>query len=77
MWHAGGCLVIGGSATEIIDEGVTGTVLEKGADAAGAVTRVLAFDRQAARATAVRRFSSDRMVDEYVAVYEKIVSGSG
>ncbi len=46
-----------GSMTEIIDEGVTGTVLEKGADAAGAVARVLAFDRQAARATAVRRFS--------------------
>jgi glycosyltransferase involved in cell wall biosynthesis len=63
-----------GSMSEIIDEGVTGTAVTDVASAADAVARVLTFDRHAIRATAARRFSRDRMVDEYVAVYEQVVA---
>jgi glycosyltransferase involved in cell wall biosynthesis len=65
-----------GSMPEIIDDGVTGAVVTNVREPVDAVARVLAFDRQAVRATAVRRFNSDRMVDEYAAVYAKIVSES-
>jgi len=66
-----------GSMSEIIDEGVTGSVVTKVASAVDAVSRVLTFDRQAVRATAARRFSRDRMVDEYVSVYERVISENG
>jgi glycosyltransferase involved in cell wall biosynthesis len=63
-----------GSMRELIDEGVSG-MLVSGVDAAAdAVARVGAFDRATIRATAVERFGRDRMVDAYVAVYEKVLS---
>lgn len=61
-----------GSMPEVIDQGVTGYVVD-GVDAAVEVLPdALGLDRAAVRATAVRRFSADRMVDEYLRVYEKI-----
>jgi hypothetical protein len=41
-----------------------------------AVTKVGEFDRAAIRTTAVKRFGRDRMVDEYVAVYEHVLAGA-
>ena len=62
-----------GSMSEIIGEGVTGTVVADLAAATEAIRGVGQLDRQTVRAEAVRRFSSDRMVDEYVAVYRRAV----
>jgi hypothetical protein len=51
-------------------------LLVDGVDAAmKAVARVNAFDRATIRATAVGRFGRDRMVDEYVSVYEQVLAG--
>ncbi|MBW8827606.1 MAG: glycosyltransferase family 4 protein [Acidobacteria bacterium] len=64
-----------GSMGELIDEGVTGMLVADVASAAIAIGTVAGFDRSAIRAVAVERFGRDRMVDEYVAVYEQIVHG--
>jgi glycosyltransferase involved in cell wall biosynthesis len=64
-----------GSMGELVDEGVTGMLVADVAAAAHAVDTVATFDRAAIRAVAVERFGRDRMVDEYVALYERILDG--
>ena len=62
-----------GSMRELVDDGVTGLVVADASAAVDAVDRVGAYDRAEIRATAVRRFERDRMVDEYVAVYTQVL----
>jgi glycosyltransferase involved in cell wall biosynthesis len=66
-----------GSMPEIIDDGVTGFVVDDAAEAADAVRSVPALDRATYRAVAERRFGVDRMVGDYVAVYDQILRGGG
>jgi glycosyltransferase involved in cell wall biosynthesis len=62
-----------GSMPELVDDGITG-VLAHGVDSAVAgVERAVGFDRRACRQTAERRFSADRMVDDYLEVYEGVL----
>jgi glycosyltransferase involved in cell wall biosynthesis len=63
-----------GSMSELIDDGATGALVRDVGEAVQAVPRVAAFDRAAIRASTVRRFSRDRMVDDYVRVYEQVVA---
>ncbi len=63
-----------GSMPEIISEGTTGYVVADVASAANAVRNISQLDRRAVRAAAAERFSSDRMVDEYVAVYRRAMA---
>ena len=65
-----------GSMREIVEDGITGVIATSVAEAATAVERVRSFDHRTIRATAVRRFGRDRMVDEYVDVYRHIVSSA-
>jgi glycosyltransferase involved in cell wall biosynthesis len=62
-----------GSMPEIIDDGTTGSIVADVPSAADAIRRVGELDRQTIRDEAVRRFSSDRMVDQYVKVYRQAV----
>lgn len=63
-----------GSMAEVIDDGVTGFAVD-GLDAAvAAVPLAAALDRRLVRATAERRFSVDRMVEEYLDLYQRILS---
>ena len=62
-----------GSMSEVVDEGVTGFTVSGLDSAAQAVGPVTALDRVVVRETAVRRFGVDRMVDEYLALYERIL----
>jgi glycosyltransferase involved in cell wall biosynthesis len=62
-----------GSMPEIVDDGVTGFVVPGVGEAVGAVDRAAALDRRAIRAVAERRFGVDRMVDEYLGVYERVL----
>ncbi|MEO8094448.1 MAG: glycosyltransferase family 4 protein [Pseudolysinimonas sp.] len=64
-----------GSMTEVIDDGVTGFTVEGIGAAVEALPRAAALDRARVRATAVRRFGVDRMVDEYLAVYRRVLTG--
>jgi glycosyltransferase involved in cell wall biosynthesis len=58
-----------GAMPEIIVDGVTGSLVPDATSAAAAVGRLGELDRRTIRGEAVRRFSVDRMVDEYIAVY--------
>jgi glycosyltransferase involved in cell wall biosynthesis len=63
-----------GSMSEIINEGVTGMLVDDVTGAVAAIATVAAFDRAAIRDEAVKRFGVDRMVDDYLRIYRKIVS---
>jgi len=63
-----------GSMPEVIDEGVTGRLVSGVDEAVAAVGDVTGIDRTKCAARARERFSADRMVDDYLAIYRKIVS---
>jgi glycosyltransferase involved in cell wall biosynthesis len=63
-----------GSMPELIDDGITGAIVDDIESAVRAFDRVNGLDRDAIRATAVRRFSRERMVSDYLAVYEQVLS---
>jgi glycosyltransferase involved in cell wall biosynthesis len=62
-----------GAMSEVIDEGLTGFVVEDVDAAVAAVPRAAALDRRGVRAVAESRFGIARMVDDYLAIYEHIV----
>jgi glycosyltransferase involved in cell wall biosynthesis len=62
-----------GAVREIVDDGVTGVVFSDLDQMAAGLTRVCALDRRGVRQRAVERFGTERMVNEYVAVYRRIV----
>lgn len=62
-----------GSMREVVDHGVTGLLVDDVAAAAAAVDRAAQLDRAAIRAVAARRFGAARMVDEYLAVYARLL----
>src|SRR5262249_18831370 len=61
---------------EIVDDGVTGLVFDNLEQMANELPRVFDLDRRRVRDRAVARFGVERMVDEYVAVYSRIVEGA-
>jgi glycosyltransferase involved in cell wall biosynthesis len=62
-----------GAVREVIDDGITGCVFESLDEMVNGLPRVLALDRRRVRQQAVARFGVDRMVDEYVDVYRRVV----
>jgi glycosyltransferase involved in cell wall biosynthesis len=62
-----------GSVREIVSDGETGFVVSDRDAAAAAVDRIGALDRVAVRKRVETRFSVDRMTDEYLRVYQKIL----
>jgi glycosyltransferase involved in cell wall biosynthesis len=68
-----------GAAPEIVDEGVTGWIVRDVDEMAARLTRLATerepFDREACRAIAARRFSAERMVDDYLAIYTLAIHG--
>ncbi|MEA1672629.1 glycosyltransferase [Nitrospirillum sp. BR 11163] len=66
-----------GAMPEIIDQGVTGFVVDTIADAVDAVQKVRALDRARIREVFERRFSVAAMACNYVAAYEALLKGGG
>jgi glycosyltransferase involved in cell wall biosynthesis len=64
-----------GSVPEVIDEGVTGFIVEDMEEALDAVTRVRTLDRRRCREVFEERFSGGRMMRDYMALYEKVAGG--
>ena len=62
-----------GSMPEIIDEGVTGFLVSDAQSAVAAVESAIKIDRSKVRRVAERRFSADRMIDDYLAVYATLL----
>lgn len=62
-----------GAVREMIDDGLTGIVFDDLEQMAAGLPRVFDLDRRRVRERAVERFGAARMVNEYVAVYRRIV----
>ena len=62
-----------GSMSELIDDGLNGFLVSDKESAAKAVTRIPEIDRQNCRKFVEERFTVDRMVEKYIAVYEQIL----
>jgi glycosyltransferase involved in cell wall biosynthesis len=63
-----------GSMPEVIDSGVTGFIVDDVPSAVDAVAKALLLDRALVAARARARFSADRMVTDYLRVYEEVLS---
>jgi len=61
----------GGSVAEIIDEGVTGFVVESIEEAVEALQRIPNLDRKACHQRFLERFTSRRMCEQYLTAYER------
>jgi glycosyltransferase involved in cell wall biosynthesis len=62
-----------GAVREVVDEGVTGMVFDDLEQMINDLPRVFDLDRRRVREQAVARFGVARMVDEYIAVYTRLV----
>jgi len=62
-----------GAMPEVVDEGVTGFLVDDVTAAVAAVGRAVGLDRTRVRRVAEDRFSADRMVSDYLAVYESLL----
>jgi glycosyltransferase involved in cell wall biosynthesis len=62
-----------GSVSEIIDQGVTGAIVDTMDEAVRMLPQVLALDRRAVRRRFEQRFSSARMAKHYVALYRSLL----
>jgi glycosyltransferase involved in cell wall biosynthesis len=62
-----------GSVSEIIDQGVTGALVDTMDEAMRMLPQVLALDRHAVRQRFERRFSSARMAADYIALYRSLL----
>jgi glycosyltransferase involved in cell wall biosynthesis len=63
-----------GSVSEIIDEGVTGAIVDTVDEAVWMLPRVIALDRHAVRRQFEQRFTSARMATDYVALYRSLLN---
>jgi glycosyltransferase involved in cell wall biosynthesis len=62
-----------GAVREVVDEGVTGLIFSDLEEMTRGLARVFDLDRRRVHDRAVARFGTKRMVDEYIAVYTRIV----
>ena len=65
-----------GSVPEIVDEGISGMIVDTMDEAVVAVPGLLAMDRRAVRRRFEERFSSARMARDYVRLYDKMLQES-
>ena len=65
-----------GSMPELIDDGVSGFLVDDVDGAVSAVAAAAALDRAAIREQAVERFGVARMVDAYIDAYEAVLTCS-
>lgn len=62
-----------GAVTEIVQDNITGFVVSSVEEAVSAVKRVRALDRRLCREAFEQRFSSERMAQDYLEVYARVL----
>ena len=62
-----------GSVPEVIDDGVTGFIVDGIEDAVAAVARVTGLSRMRCRQAFEERFTASRMTRDYLAIYERLL----
>jgi glycosyltransferase involved in cell wall biosynthesis len=65
-----------GAAPEIVEDGRTGFLCGSDADMVAGLARLGEIDRAACRASASARFSADRMVEDHLALYQRLVNNT-
>jgi glycosyltransferase involved in cell wall biosynthesis len=63
-----------GSVPEIVDDGITGAIVDTLEEAIVALPRVIALDRAKVRKRFEQRFSANRMANDYVNVYRRLLT---
>jgi len=64
-----------GSMPELIADGVTGFLVDSFDEAVAAIDRIDEIDRAACRRHVAERFTVDRMADQYVELYRRLLGG--
>jgi glycosyltransferase involved in cell wall biosynthesis len=71
-----GCPVVAfrrGSVPEVVEEGVTGFIVDDVPGAVAACARLGELDRAAVRARFESRWTARRMAEDYLALYQKLI----
>jgi glycosyltransferase involved in cell wall biosynthesis len=63
-----------GAVPEVIEQGRSGIIVDSPAELAEAVEQAITLDPAECRASAIERFSPERMVDDYVAAYQRLLA---
>jgi glycosyltransferase involved in cell wall biosynthesis len=63
-----------GSVPELVDDGVTGFVVDDLGSATAAVSKIRDLDRAQCRRRFEERFSAARMAQEYLTIYERLIN---
>jgi hypothetical protein len=66
-----------GSVPEVMEDGVTGFVVDDTDEAVRAVERAVSLSRTGCRRAFERRYSVGRMARDYVAIYRRLLEGQG
>lgn len=66
-----------GSVPEVVDDGITGYIINSQEEAVKAVDRLESLSREECRKVFERRFSAGRMAADYVSIYDKMLSKAG
>ena len=64
-----------GSVPEVLEDGVTGWIVEDIEEAVQAVARVAALSRVRCRQVFEERFSASRMAQDYLRIYTELLGG--
>lgn len=62
-----------GSIPEVIDDGVTGKIVDSEKEAIAAMPQILSYDRSAVRQRFEERFTAKRMAKDYVSAYRRLL----
>ncbi|MBT3071651.1 glycosyltransferase family 4 protein [Rhodomicrobium sp. Az07] len=62
-----------GSVSEVVDDGVSGYVVESIDEAVKAVSRLPGLDRAGVRAAFENRFTAERMAKDYIKIYQSLI----
>ena len=65
-----------GSVPEIVEDGITGVIVDTVEQAIAALPRVIALDRKKVRKRFEQRFSANRMANDYIDVYRRLLAAS-
>jgi glycosyltransferase involved in cell wall biosynthesis len=65
-----------GSVSEVVEDGLTGAIVETMEEAIAALPHVIALDRNKVRQRFEQRFSATRMATDYVGIYRSLLTSS-
>jgi glycosyltransferase involved in cell wall biosynthesis len=65
-----------GSVPEVIEHGVSGFIVDNETEAIAALSNITTLDRSNVREAFERRFTTRRMTNDYLVIYNRLVEGS-